>query len=372
MAGSWSWLLCDSAGAFLAELVTASGRQISYQRNTYAEAQFTISHEDDAAAAFFTAVSNGGLPTLQCYRDGVLRFNGHFAPCQEELEDTALLTATFRGPFWKLYGDGSGTGRFTSGLVSFTSQDAGAIAKSLIDTANTDAFTGLATTGSIATTVTRTRSYQDANVGAAIVALSNVLNGFDFQERYVSSGTTMALFDVFASQGSDMPTARFEYGQDTLRNVRNVQRTIAPPVNAVKMLGGNGLTSLKTDSASIAQFGKWYQQASASDVTEQATLDDAAQELIRTAPVKTLSFTPDYGLDNCPRAFDDFWLGDTVRFYGRRGAFTESLAVRVNAITLVIDENGNEVAEIPDPLTPDEEAAIRASLKVEALSTSNV
>ena len=59
---------------------------------------------------------------------------------------------------------------------------------------------------------------------------------------------------------------------------------------------------------------------------------------------------------NCPLPFDNFWLGDTVPFYGNRYAFQESLNVRVNELAIVIDENGNETSNIPDPHSGGSEA----------------
>ncbi len=111
-------------------------------------------------------------------------------------------------------------------------------------------------------------------------------------------------------------------------------------------------------------------QDSQTDVQSQPLLTQKANGLLRPNPIKTISFTPDLGLDNCPKPYDDFWLGDTVHFYGRRGAFSEDHAVRVNAITVVVDENGLETAEVPDPTTPYQDATLRASLSTEASGDS--
>jgi hypothetical protein len=42
--------------------------------------------------------------------------------------------------------------------------------------------------------------------------------------------------------------------------------------------------------------------------------------------------------------------------------------VRVNAFTVVADDNGLESAEIADPATPDEEAMLTANLEVEVVA----
>jgi len=362
----WSFLLTDHAGVNLAELTTAAGRRLTFRRNTYAEATCTIAHEDDAAARLLDALANAGIPALKAYRDGVLRFNGQLAPFTEEAEEASALHLVFRSPFARLLGDGSGTGRFTAAAVAFTATDAGLIAKSLIDTTNTDSPTGIATTaGGITASKTRDRTYQHANVGKAIIDLSAVLDGYDFYETFVDEGATRAYFNAVPRQGVDQPSARFEYGADTLGNVRSVQRATQPPVNVVTVIGGNGLIAQKSDATSILKYGRWPAQASYTDVIEQATLDDKALALLRPDPIKTVTFAPEPAL--APSPWDDFWLGDTIRLYVRREAFTEDVQVRVNGITVAIDDSGLEVFEVQDPQAPGEEAALRASLAVEVV-----
>lgn len=377
-APRWTWVLASSTGSALADLTTvASGCQIRYQRNAPVEAQFSLSHHDEAAVSLLEYLSTGNIPTLRCYRQppsspaspADLAFNGYLAPFQESLEEAATITAVFRSPFARLLGESSARGRFTSEFVNYATQDAGQIAKSLIDTTNSvDGPSGLTTAGgTFQTTKNRNRSYQYANVGEEIVNLTQIRDGFDFYETFVEGDTTLAIFNVAASLGSDKSSwAKFQYGTDTLANVRAVNRSTEPPVNRVRVLGGNGLTSVKELSASIAQSGVWYMQANATDVIDQPVLDDMASALLRPKPVRTVEFTPEYGLESCPRPFDDFWLGDHVSFFGRRGAFFENITVRVNGFSIVIDDNGYEAAEIQDPTTPEGEASLRATMTVEA------
>jgi hypothetical protein len=379
-------MLADRQGSTLAELTTAAGKTLTFRRNACAEVQLTMSHEDDAAALLWEAVRSTGVPTLRAYRDGILRFNGHLAPFGEDAEEQSLLTPVFRSPFGRLIGEGSNRGRFTDNFIEATAQDAGAIATGLIDLyggtgtpgdtsaifTNADGpvviaeddFCGLGI-GDVEATKVRDRQYQYANVGEAIVNLTNVDGGFDFVERYVDDGATMALFDVLARQGADMPAARFEYGPGTLANVRHIARTTEPPVNKVRVLGGSGLVAEASNDDSIAKYGVYFAQESQTDVMEQTTLDDKAIALLRPNPVKTVQFYPDFGLDACPKPWDDFWISDRVPFYARRGAFLEDVAVKINSVIVTVDENDNEAPEIPDPTTPDEDATLRASLAVE-------
>jgi len=344
---NWSFVLADRAGNNLAELSTASGRVLTFTRNGVPEARMTISHEDDAAGLLLGELRNG-IPLLRGYRNGTLRFHGYLAPFDETLEETTALNLVFRGPFGKLIGDGQSPGRFTAADRRFTATDAGQIAKGLIDDANTAGETGISTAGSIEATKTRDRSYQYANVGESIIALTRFLDGFDFEVVPTEySAGKIGTFTVYARQGSVQPNARFEYGPATLANVRSVTRQTQPPRNAVTVLGANSTTIVATDQSSIAKYGRWEWQASATELVEVATLTDLAAALVRPNPIKVVKFTPDPTL--APSPWDDYWLGDTVQFYGRRDAFEEQIQMRVNTIQVVIDDEGNEAVEIEEP-----------------------
>lgn len=375
---SWTWQLCDASGTPLGELATATGRSIAYKRNQFSEATCSLSHEDDMASILLAALAVSGPPTLRAIRfpagstTGVQRFGGYLAVSADELAEQATLSLTFRSPFGRLVGDGQGSGRYTAALAPFPATDQGAIAKSLIDTTNTDGATGLTTASSYAATKTRDRTYQYQNVGQAVMDLSALLDGFDFDETW-DTATGIALFNMYAQQGSDRSsTVQFNYGPQTLSNVSQVSRTVSPPWNRITVLGANGLSSVYNgDGASQAQYGLWPVLQSATDVLEQATLDDKARALYRPRPVKTMSFTPELGAgegEACPKPWDDWWIGDTVKFYGRRGAFSESVNVRINAATIAIDDNGMETSEVPDPTDPEADAVARALLQVEVTS----
>lgn len=372
---SWEWLLCDGKGNPLADLTTAAGKQLIFKRNYYTEAQFVISHEDAAAYPLLEAVRNGPFPTLRCYRRlgnepaGVLRFNGYLAPFSETLQESGLITAIFRSPFGQLIGDGtSSSGRYTSGGITAEEKYADDIAVSLIKlyggagnigeadpTFNEQTYSethpvGLKI-GNTAKTQLRFITYRHQNVGQAIIYLSQMLEGFDFDETFVEQGETLALFNTYQAQGTLKEGARFQYGPGTLANVSKVERVTSSPINKVRLIGGQGiLAETEAEMAeSQAKYGKWETQQATTGTTILTFLEARAKALRRAFPVKTFRFEPDLAVENCPKPWDDFWLGDTVPFYGRRGAFEENLVMRLNEITIVIDENGYETATIPDP-----------------------
>lgn len=362
----WTFWLADHNGVGLAELTTATGKVLTYARNQPATVEFALSHADDAAYLLLEALRNG-TPTLRCYRDGVLRFNGYLAPFSEELEESATLNAVFRGPFGRLLGDGPGRGRFTGEYDAYT-DDAGQIAKQLIDATNATSHTGLETpdTGDVPATKARERVYEYANIGESIVELSQLLDGFDFEESYEASGAVLATINIMARQGGESD-ARFQYGPGTLANVRSVRRETMPPANVVRVFGADGLVGEAEDAVSRERYGDWPLHETASEVDDLTVLTDKANGLLRPNPVTTVAFTPELALDNCPKPWDDFWLGDTVRLHGRRDAFVLDEEVRINTARIVVDDNGHEAVEVEDPTTRGEEAMIRASLAVEVL-----
>lgn len=357
----WSFLLADQFGNGLAELSTGAGRSLTFMRNAAPSVSISLSHDDDAAVALFAALRTG-IPTLRAYRDGVLRFHGHLAPFAEELEEETHLNLMFLGPFARLTGYGQSRGRFTSTLRRFTATDAGQIAKTLID--ETPAA-GISTAGSIAVTSSRDRTYGYANVGAAIINLTRVLDGFDFEITPMEySAGNIGQLNIYASQGSDRAsTVRFQYGPGTLANVRAVTRQTEPPINTARVLGANGIVALKTDASSIAAYGEWWVQESASDTSQQSVLDSKAQALLRPNWIKVTTFSPDPTL--APAPWDDYWLGDTVSFYGRRGAFVEDVTARINKISLVVDDEGNEAYEVEQPGT---EETLTGEVEVEVVT----
>lgn len=385
--GLWDLIACDGSGNTLANLTRHQGTSFTYVRNGVPECQFTLSHDDAECATILTALARGtggGVPTLKAYRTGrdgakTLRFNGYLATISEESGvDASSATFTFRGPFGRYMGAPYFSGS-SAALIPrvYTNTDAGVIAKDLIDWANTYLFgvhniaPPITTTGTIQTTKARDRTYASGtDIGNAIVNLTSVLDGFDFEVApLINSGVTLGQLNIYASMGSDKPAAKFEYGPTTLANCSAIHRQTINPINYVFVLGAGNLYGYARDPNSWDQYQAWGVAESQSDVSEQATLDDKANALLRPNPIKTIDFTPEPSVDSCPLPWDDYWIGDTVRFYANRGALVEGpLSVRVNQIRVVIDpDTGLESAEIPDPVTDDEERVLKASLQTEVV-----
>ncbi|MDP2712092.1 MAG: hypothetical protein Q8O56_12825 [Solirubrobacteraceae bacterium] len=362
----WSLQLCQPGGAPLAQLTTARDVSLSWRRNHYAEVTLTLSAEDPAAGLLHHALKRG-VPELRAHRhadsaaNGTLRFRGHLALVRDHAEHDATITATFRSPFWRLLGDGSRTGRFMfPAPAPFVGVQAAQIAKQLVDTENALGATGLTTTGATEATVARDITYAaGTNIGRAIVDLSELSGGFDFFERPIDTGTALAELHIVAAQGINRTaTVRFEHGEQTRANVTEFTRTISPPISVSHAIGKDALVSTQT---AIAAHGRWATLAGHADVEEQPRLDVLATAALRPAPVRVVEFLPDASL--APKPFDDYWLGDTVRVLVRRAAIEEDVNVRINAITIVLDEDGRERFQAPD--STDEDASLTGTVSAE-------
>lgn len=361
--GQWTLVACDGSGSTLADVTTrASGVSFTFTRNGVPECGLSLSHDDQACTAILTALANGTggmMPTLKAYRDSgsgkVLRFNGYLAGISEESgTESSTASFTYRGAFGRSLGDGAGRGSFITSAAALNvfSTDAGQIAAQLL-TAGASSQFGI-NIGTVEATVNRDRSYPNwTNVAQAIVDLTNILNGFDF-EVPPSEGdfpglptSAGASLNVYAQQGSVKSNVKFEYGPTTLANCTAMHRQTLPPINQAQVPGvGGALSGFSQDAPSITKYGRWQVVVQAPDVLEQATLDDKADALLRPDPVTTIAFTPDPAL--APSPWDDYWIGDSVQFYASRNALIEGpTTVRVNQIRLVIDpDSGYEAAEI--------------------------
>lgn len=363
MAAEWTWELCDGQGASLAELVTATGRQLTFRRNSYAEATCTISCDDVTAALLSTALKTG-WPQLRCWRradratSATLVFNGSLAPIIETSEGSATLQIVARSPLWRL------------SLRSFlqatevqagTQLDGTTITNMLAYADFWQGPSGLAI-GNIDTGLPShgVSLSAGASVGGAIQKLTEMLDGVDVVERFVSP--TVTLLDVMSSAGSVRPNTRFEYGPDTAANLRSALKITAPPVNYCALLGSDGLISIQQDTASQAAYGTWPVQLAAPATGFQDVIDSLARAQLRPFPVTTIQIVPE---TTAPRPWDDYYLGDTVQVYANRGSLQINTAARVNAFTVVIDDNGLEQAEIPDPRTEEDQMALNAQLALE-------
>jgi len=342
----WAWVLADDAGAPLADLSDSSDRRLRRTRNRASEASVSLSLEDDAAVKFFDKLNNTGVPQLRVYRSvnpfgveapGTLVFSGYWEPPISGAVDqgSSKIDLAFADPFRRL------ERRFTDALVTYSATDAGAIAWDLIDDRNTEGETGIKQ-GTIATTKVRDRTYENKQVAEGIVQLTEVLDGFDFSMTPLDASLNankLASFEVHTKQGADQEDVRFEFGAETLANLSGFSFTTPGPTTKARVLGADGLISDRPSTFSSI-WGIWQQIVTATDVTEQATLDDKAEDLLRNEIKHVYGVTADPKI--APQPVTDFDVGDTVRVGIDTLAISEQRAVRVSAWEIGFGPDGVE------------------------------
>lgn len=325
-----AFVLCDSAGRALPGSHRGRGRRIIDALNRPVEAKLTLSVEDEATEHFLAALRNG-IPQLRVYEDGELTFSGHWWP-QDGGGTTAeqsYLNLTFKDAYAEL------ERRFVRADVTFNSTDAGQILSSLIATTNDLSDTTLRI-GSIATTVARDRTYEAGKqIAEAGIQLTEVIGGFDFRvdplDPTEEDGDTGELV-ILAGRGALREAAKFEFGPETLANLRGYNFTTQRPSNRVLAIGG-GEPAIRSEVAlegSEAIFRSQQQSTADLDVTEQATLNAKAGDALRANPLWAVQIQPDPAL--APVAGTDFDVGDTVPVNIRHGKLEIAHLARVTRI----------------------------------------
>lgn len=210
--------------------------------------------------------------------------------------------------------------RFVNTLTQEDGTDAGNIAWNLIDTAQSRTNGELMIDeGDIETTVNRDRTYEiGANVAEKIIALTKILNGFDFDLRYNYASDNKLdniFFDVFANRGSvrnDLPTLKVG------ENVKDFQATTQDDIiNTIDSLGagtGDGRNSYSTsDGTSQQDYTRRERIITFQDITVQETLEENTDEILTRNKVERYHINVELMPDTVP-LFGTYILGDSLKY----------------------------------------------------------
>lgn len=334
----YAFVLADAEGNALPGSHVGRGRRLVYALNRPVEALITFSLADVAGGAVIEALRSG-LPQLRVYRDGELEFSGHWHPQNggSGTSEQSYLNLTFKDAFAEL------EQRYVRTVTAFSLTDAGEILGALVDDTNALSDTTLRV-GSIEATADRDRVYEEGKqIAEAGIELTEVLGGFDFEVTPLDpndeAGATGELV-IVGHKGSLQEEAKFEFGPETLANLRGYTFTTERPINRAIAYGGGEPASRSEVSipASEAAFRTQMAVTSETDVSEQASLDAKAADILRENPVWTFQIEPDPL--KAPAFFDAFGLGDTVPVNIRDGELEFSNQSRVTRAELGIGDSG--------------------------------
>ena len=236
--------------------------------------------------------------------------------------------------------------RYTDASEVYTATDAGQIAWDLIDDSQslTNGDFGI-TEGEIQASVNRDRTYQYKNIKDAIIQLSEVVNGFDFEFTWDKQ------FNVYYPNiGSDRPDIVFTYPGNIKR--LSFLRDGTDIANKILARGsGFGVdvfqaTASDTVSQGIYKLREKFIQFN--DVTDADTLQEHADgELLNYAKFYDM---PDIVVDgSLAPVFGAYGLGDIVRIYiGEERNIFQVIngSYRIEAMDLSIDDQDQETVRL--------------------------
>jgi hypothetical protein len=219
-------------------------------------------------------------------------------------------------------------GKSATGTQFTSATNVAAISKSLIDTENTAAETGIDTT-TVTLTAGSSRTYTAGPyrpVIECVQELGSALDGFDWRfvpiENWVNgavSGTKIGYFDAQTLIGVDNKTSVFEYGPNTRSNIYGYTFTRTRDSQATRVyLPNQDFTSIATATNATAEslWGRLEDILSLPDLTDTTMRSQITSEhvAVRGNPRRIIKITPhiDPGVTGrVPQPFVDYNIGDT-------------------------------------------------------------
>jgi hypothetical protein len=334
--------LVDQTGLTVADITgLADNRKLTFIRNGSYEAEFSIDLDSLEKIGRATNVNPRSMLSTGRYdcvikRLGIPLFAGRVVFDGSDFGEMVKETVKIDGWF-NLFKD-----RYTSISRLFTSVDAGQIAWTLISESQALTYGTLGITqGTITASQTRTRLYEFKNIRDALVQLSEVQNGIDFEF------TPDKVFNVFyPSMGVDRTELEFTYPG----NIKGLSITTdATQLKNYIIARGQGfgegqMYDVRQDTASQETYGLRQAVVDYSDIPDITTLQNLADEQLshEKDPIEILQVTLD---GNIEPYVGSYWLGDrvmvTIEGYERYNHIIRT-PYRIDEISISIDEFDNE------------------------------
>lgn len=328
----------DSNGNTLGELTSFRKLTFGKRLNNFGEASFDIPANDPNVSTLISLRQN----TIEIYRrsgaTSVLVWAGQQALAKGELTEKGNNWITVFCYTWyeKLLH------RYTVAEKVFSTTDAGAIAEELITDANSDDDTGI-TIGTIATTTNRDRTYNNQNVGQAIINLANVVSGFDFEI------TDTKVFNVYEILGEDKTdSVIFEYGH----NIKNmtIEEDFVNPINRAIVLGeATGETELqrveRNDAGLQTTYGLFEGRFTEISTSNLGTLQDKGDAAIRKYGLPLIKVSFDLVGNNTP-SIETFGCGDGIGLIAAWGYYNIAEQYRVFEYEITFNSKNVERLEL--------------------------
>lgn len=219
--------------------------------------------------------------------------------------------------------------RYTDAVRTFEATDQGLIAWTLIDETQSDGYYGDfgIRLGTIEATVDRDREYFNQNIMEALINLSNVISGFDFEI------TDAKIFNAKSVIGTDKSDdIIFEYGVNI--SSMKIVEDFVNPVNRAIVLGQstddlNNLVRIQRDNDSSQALYKLREiTESAMTVTETQTMEDIGDSYLRKYAQALFKIDMELVMST-KFTMVNFGLGDVIRLIVKDGIYDINEQYRV-------------------------------------------
>jgi hypothetical protein len=191
------------------------------------------------------------------------------------------------------------------------------------------------TEGDIETTIDRDRSYYNQNILEAIINLSNVISGFDFEI------TDEKVFNVASIIGEDKTNeVVLEYGHN-IANVRILEDFINP-VNRAIVLGeptdDNTLARIERENTTLQETYKVREEVlSDMEISETDTFEEKGDAMLRKYENPLINLDIDT-IKDPETDITDFSLGDSIKLIIKDGIYNIDADFRIFEWSVEIDE----------------------------------
>jgi hypothetical protein len=342
----WTLEVYDGSGNLLADLSShATGRVINQQRNSFDTVDLTFDLDD--ITSYCTAIRSSwdqlfavGQNEIRIKKNDAVITAGQVVYARPSIsKDKRDLTVKAYGWLY-LLGFRYAANTAAQSSATYTAWDSGALAWDLISTSQAQANGNLGINqGTIQTSQVVNRLYSYKNIKDAIIELSQIINGFDFEI------TWNKVFNVYWPKiGSTRDDIVFTYPG----NVTDIsfERDGTKITNRSIAVGsGTGVKAARTiqaDTTSQAVFGLRERVDLVSDQTQVVAIQQKADANVLL--YKSFLDMPDLTVNGSTNPqFGTYRLGDVVLIQCDHPAFaTINGYFRIDAMTIALDENDFE------------------------------
>jgi hypothetical protein len=236
---------------------------------------------------------------------------------------------------------------------TYENVDSGDIAWDMINNSQLELDGDLGITqGAITATKNRDRTYERESIGAKIIQLTEVTDGFDFEiTPSLTNPNSFLKFNVYTKRGTTKPNLQFDLSDKVINNnisSLTISRSLDNLANRVIAEGeGQGaltLLSSTQDSTLQEYYGVLEKITQHKTTGVQANLDDTATEELRI--YKQGLSTVDLQVSNLNSTFGLYDVGDIIYINLNYKWLAKTLILRIYSIKLNISENGEETINL--------------------------